>query len=304
MQRRDPWSIPLFRFSGIQVYLHASWFLIALFRVQSFVGPQLTLSWAVAVYVSVFAIVLLHEFGHALACRQTGGTANEIVLWPLGGIAFVSPPPRPGAVLWSIAAGPLVNVLLVPVFIALAAFGRSHGWGDSTPGLMAYCVTLRNINLGLLIFNLIPVYPLDGGQIFQALLWFVVGRTRSLQVAAGIGLIAVVAFVGFAFYVGALWLGIIALFLGQRCWVGLKQAKVLRMLEQAPRHHEFACPNCQASPPGGPLWACSNCGGPFDPFSTNAVCPHCQTAQATTTCPFCGTRHAVSAWQKAEPPRL
>jgi Zn-dependent protease len=58
---------------------------------------------------------LFHEFGHALACRQVGGQADLIVLWPLGGVAYVSPPPRPGALLWRIAAGPLVNVLLVPV---------------------------------------------------------------------------------------------------------------------------------------------------------------------------------------------
>src|SRR5213082_3368600 len=71
-------------------------------------------------YVALFGIVLLHEFGHALACRQTGGYADRIVLWPLGGIAFVSPPRRPGAVLWSIVAGPLVNVLLFPLFFSAA----------------------------------------------------------------------------------------------------------------------------------------------------------------------------------------
>src|SRR5205823_4575722 len=74
-------------------------------------------------YVSVFVIVLMHEFGHALACRQVGGIANRIVLWPLGGIAFVDPPRRPGAYLWSIAAGPLVNVILLPVlaFVSMMA---------------------------------------------------------------------------------------------------------------------------------------------------------------------------------------
>ena len=56
-----------------------------------------------------------HEFGHALACRQVGGSANQIILWPLGGVAYVNPPQRPGATLWSIAAGPLVNVALLPV---------------------------------------------------------------------------------------------------------------------------------------------------------------------------------------------
>ena len=71
--------------------------------------------WPVLEYLALFVIVLVHEFGHALACRQVGGQANQIVLWPLGGVAYVAPPPRPGATLWSIAAGPLVNVVLAPV---------------------------------------------------------------------------------------------------------------------------------------------------------------------------------------------
>lgn len=117
---RHPWSLPLFRFAGIQVYLHASWFLVALVRIPSFVGADVSMVGAIAIYVTLFAIVLMHEFGHALACRQTGGQTHDIILWPLGGIAFVSPPPRPGATLWSIAAGPLVNLALVPVLLRLA----------------------------------------------------------------------------------------------------------------------------------------------------------------------------------------
>jgi Zn-dependent protease len=69
-------------------------------------------------YLALFSIVLMHEFGHALACRQVGGTADQILLWPFGGVAYVNPPQRPGAMLWSIAAGPLVNVALFPLLLA------------------------------------------------------------------------------------------------------------------------------------------------------------------------------------------
>src|ERR1051325_3889276 len=111
-------SIRLFRFAGIQVYLHWSWFLIALYEVnRSRMYPSVF--WNVLEYVSLFGIVLMHEFGHALACRQVGGRADQIVLWPLGGVAYVSPPQRPGAMLWSIAAGPLVNVVLFPILTGL-----------------------------------------------------------------------------------------------------------------------------------------------------------------------------------------
>jgi Zn-dependent protease len=103
-------SIHLFRVRGVDVFLHWSWFLVAAIEIETRKGIYGSILWNVYEYVALFAIVLLHEFGHAMACRQVGGTANQIVLWPLGGVAYVKPPQRPGATLWSIAAGPLVNV--------------------------------------------------------------------------------------------------------------------------------------------------------------------------------------------------
>src|SRR5205807_8960485 len=107
-------TIRLFKFSGIQVYLHFSWFIIAAYQLTQRLNNYQSPIFALYEYIALFGIVLLHEFGHALACRQTGGVADRIGLWPLGGIAFVNPPRRPGAMLWSIAAGPLVAVVLVP----------------------------------------------------------------------------------------------------------------------------------------------------------------------------------------------
>src|SRR5579862_1596562 len=126
-------SIHLFRFSGIDVFLHWSWFLVAVFEINSRKGSYSSITWNVLEYLALFLIVTMHEFGHALACRQVGGTSNQIVLWPLGGVAYVNPPPRPGATLWSLAAGPLVNVGLFPIFSAVALLGRSLGWPASAP---------------------------------------------------------------------------------------------------------------------------------------------------------------------------
>src|SRR5438309_9127693 len=108
-------SFQLFRFAGINVFLHWSWFFVAVIEISMRGRRYPSLAWNIAEYLALFLIVTLHEFGHALACRQVGGTANRIVLWPLGGVAYVNPPPRPGATLWSIAAGPLVNVALLPI---------------------------------------------------------------------------------------------------------------------------------------------------------------------------------------------
>jgi len=97
-------SIRLVHFLGIDVFLHWSWFLVAVFEIQSRKGRYAFITWNILEYLALFSIVLLHEFGHALACRQVGGKADQIVLWPLGGVAYVNPPQRPGATLWSIAA--------------------------------------------------------------------------------------------------------------------------------------------------------------------------------------------------------
>src|SRR5271167_3240258 len=147
-------SIRLFRFDGIDVFLHWSWFLVAAFEISNRTGRYSSLTWNVLEYLALFLIVMLHEFGHALACRQVGGTANQIVLWPLGGVAYVNPPPRPGATLWSITAGPLVNVVMVPVLSALGILSRSLGWAQTQPDVrLLHSIWI--INWGLLLFNLL-----------------------------------------------------------------------------------------------------------------------------------------------------
>src|SRR5438874_13840431 len=99
--------IRLFRFAGIDVYLHFTWFLVAAIFMTDYVRRFQSPVWGVLEYVARFVIVLTHEFGHALACCQVGGVATRIILWPLGGIAFVNPPLRPGAYPWWHAAWPL-----------------------------------------------------------------------------------------------------------------------------------------------------------------------------------------------------
>ena len=210
-------TIRLFQFSGIDVFLHWSWFLVAIFEINGRNRQYSSFVWNV-LEIALFLIVMLHEFGHSLACRQVGGTANRIVLWPLGGVAYVDPPPRPGAMLWSIAAGPLVNVGLFPVLLGLGLLSRSTGWAVAFPNAHALLRAVFYINGGLLIFNLLPIYPLDGGQIFRSLLWFVLGRARSLMVAAALGLVGVAGFVILAVYQQSAWFGILAVYMLLNCW--------------------------------------------------------------------------------------
>src|SRR5436309_15385986 len=150
-------SFRLFGFAGVQVYLHWSWLVVALIEINMRSRQYGSYVWNVLEYLALFGIVLMHEFGHALACRQVGGKAEQIILWPLGGVAYVAPPPRPGATLWSIAAGPLVNVALVPVLGILWIVSRSFHWPEALPNAHAYLIAISIINFGLLIFNLLPI---------------------------------------------------------------------------------------------------------------------------------------------------
>lgn len=229
-------AIRLFRFSGITVYLHFTWFLIAAYQVQARLGLYTRPVFALFEYVGLFAMVLMHEFGHALACRSTGGIANRIVLWPLGGVAFVQPPRRPGAILWSLAAGPLVNVALVPVYAIIVALARSVHLYEANPDAYQLIRTLALVNVILLVFNMLPVYPLDGGQILRALLWFPFGEIRSLQVASVIGLIGGAALATLALLLQSIWTGVMAFFLLSRAIAGWQEAKLLVRLEREGRY--------------------------------------------------------------------
>jgi Zn-dependent protease len=292
-------SIHLFRFAGIDLFLHWSWFLVAVYEIQSRAGSYSSITWNVLEYLALFLIVMLHEFGHALACRQVGGRANRIVLWPLGGVAYVDPPPRPGATLWSIAAGPLVNVALLPVLYVAVSQGHSLGWMTTAPNAFELLFTVQRINFWLLAFNILPIYPLDGGQILRSLLWFVLGRARSLMVATVLGLIGVVGFFGLALFSKDVWLGAIAVFMLMNCWGGLRHAQALLRLAKIPRRDGFACPACKTAPPIGNFWKCGHCGQSFDTFQTMGVCPYCHAQFAATACMDCGERHPINEWMVA-----
>jgi Zn-dependent protease len=225
-------AFPLFRVAGIQVYLHFTWFIVAVLEFSQFSRRYQSPIWGIFEYLSLFAIVLLHEFGHAFACRQVGGKADQIMLWPLGGAAFVSPPQRPGAYLWSIAAGPLVNVILFPIFTLILYGAAGAHLYMGYPDAFRFIRGVWNMNTGLLIFNLLPIYPLDGGQIVRGLLWFWLGRFRSLRVASVLGFIGAVGIAILAFYAQSIWLGIIAFFIFGQAQLGWRQSRQLELEEE------------------------------------------------------------------------
>jgi Zn-dependent protease len=289
-------SFRIFSFNGIQVFLHWSWFLWAVYETRGGVARYSSNTWNVLEFLALFLIVLMHEFGHALACRQVGGRADQIVLWPLGGVAYVDPPPRPGATLWSIAAGPLVNVVLFPIVGVIFLIGRSAGWAQSIPDVYRLLSSILWIDGALFAFNILPIYPLDGGQILRSLLWFVLGRARSLLAATIIGFIGIAGFIGLAVWIRSEWFGILALFMLINCWGGLQHARALLKLSKLPRRNGYACPECKTAPPVGEYWKCGQCGQALDTFQTGAACPRCGVRFNVTKCLDCGRARAINDW--------
>ena len=312
----------LFQFSGITVFMHWSWLLVAVFEISARSGAYSSFIGNVLEYLALFGIVTMHEFGHAFACRSVGGRADEILLWPFGGVAIVDPPPLPGATLWSIAAGPLVNVALSPILGGLALLISAAVW----PSVHAFFRSLTFINVGLLLFNLLPIYPLDGGQIVGALLWFVIGRVRSMLVTAIIGLAGVVGIGWLALSTFSLWLGFIAVFLTRQCLGGIRFARSLNSMASGPRRTGVACPSCHRAAPIGPYWRCDSCGAAFDVFDPSAgaapeptvittlslsggpaatsapeadvmQCPVCRADAAAAKCVHCNAVAPIADWK-------
>lgn len=313
-------AVRLFQFRGITVFLHWTWFLVALFEIQRTSSYSSAL-WNALEYVALFGIVTLHEFGHAFACRSVGGRADQIVLWPLGGVAYVDPPQRPGAVLWSIAAGPLVNLVLVPVLGVLALLLS----GPFPSDVQALLSRLVYINVVLLVFNLLPIYPLDGGQILGALLWFVIGRARSLMVSAVVGLAGLAGLAILALRSASGWLLVMTFFLGTRCIGTLRMARAMNRVAKAPRRQECSCPRCHETPPVGAFWRCRACGTAFDVFDATAPagadfatpnlspadrskrpagCPRCGEQSLASRCEQCGQVSLIEDWRMSVPPEL
>ena len=299
-------SLWLFRLIGIDVYMHWSWLLVAIFQVRYRAGvaeegnwffPLYESSkWYLIQYLALFGIVLLHEFGHALACRQVGGLADTILLWPLGGIAVVRPPQRAGALLWTAAAGPLVNVLLIPLLGGLVLLDGWADWSALSPDLLVFLKAISVINIAVLIFNLMPVYPLDGGQILQGVLWFLIGRAESLMVVSIIGMLIGGGVMMLALVSGNLMMCVLSAFVLFMASTGFRHGRLLSRLLSGPRRSEAACPTCKSAPLVGNYWTCKECGTRFDTFEHRGRCPECGQLYRTTQCPDCYQEHPIGDW--------
>jgi Zn-dependent protease len=235
-------ALTLFHVRGIRIGVDYSWFFVLFFVIlwlssyfDSIVGSGGPQPYVLAV-VSAFAFfgsILLHELGHALVALRNGIAITEITLWLFGGVAHLKRDSQsPGVEFRVAAAGPAVTLLIAVALsmLGVALAGSEQGFVDAmtvqegaeVSGWIAVVAWLASINVLVLIFNLIPAYPLDGGRIARAIAWRVTGdRGRATRFAAGMGqgfsylFVAVgIALVLSGNVISGIWLALIGLILG------------------------------------------------------------------------------------------
>ena len=185
------WSIKIARIAGIEIRLHLTFLLFLAWIGFSYyrLGGAPAATQGVAFMLALFGCVLLHEFGHALAARGFGIRTPDITLLPIGGVARLERmPDKPWQELVVAIAGPLVNVVIAAVLIF--ALGQHSEWEHlerlNQPGI-AMLAKLASVNIGLVLFNLIPAFPMDGGRVLRALLALALPYSRATQIAARVG---------------------------------------------------------------------------------------------------------------------
>lgn len=195
------WSWKIGEFAGIGVYVHATFLLIIAYVVYLHLAGGDTAAGAakgVLFVLAIFGCVVLHEFGHALAAKRYGIKTRDITLLPIGGVARLERmPDDPKQELVVALAGPAVNVVIAGVlFVWLRLVARLDALFeemDFTSG--SFAENLMKVNLWLVMFNLIPAFPMDGGRVLRGLLATRMDYVRATNIAAAIGQAAAFLFV-------------------------------------------------------------------------------------------------------------
>jgi Zn-dependent protease/predicted transcriptional regulator len=242
-------SIPLFKLAGFQIALDWSWLILAVLitwtlstGVFPYYYPDLPLAtyWSMGVVAALglFGSIILHELGHAAVARRYGLPIRRITLFIFGGVAEMeAEPERPAAEFWVAIAGPIVSFLvgLVCWLLLQAAAGA----GVPVAGVLAY---LASINMILALLNLVLAFPLDGGRILRAILWYWKGSLRwatrvASMIGGGFGILLIVLGVYRVLigdFVGGMWWFLIGLFVRFAAQMSYQQVLMRETLRGIP----------------------------------------------------------------------
>ena len=195
--------VPLFTLFGIRVQAHSSLVIVIVLGLLFGLGKGMDVQDRVVGATVLFLIVLLHEFGHCFTARAVGGESDEIIMHPLGGLALSRLPHRWLPHLLTSAGGPAVNVLICLVTGVLLYFANGQvPWNPfnyapfladratSWLNVAMYAWWIYQMSWSLLVFNLLPIFPLDGGQMLQAVLWPKFGYYKSMMFSCVVGMVA------------------------------------------------------------------------------------------------------------------
>ncbi len=261
---------------GIRIRLHWTMLLIGLLAFARGFDPLIAL-----MLLILFLTVLTHEFGHCFAARGVGGKADEVLLWPLGGLAFTSGTTRsPATFVWVALAGPLTHLpLALGLALLLAGFGHPVTLTDLNPlaadnypkSDLLHNIVYFAFRLQVLLFclNMLPAYPLDGGQVLFGLLAGRVDLPRLALLCAALGGLcsAGLYFLGTLLFIPLL-LAFEAVKLGMDASSGAIEHSHLAELYRGPR---LIAPTAEPEP--SDLHPCPRCGQPIHPRSE--LCVHC-----------------------------
>ncbi|WP_395718483.1 site-2 protease family protein [Prosthecobacter sp.] len=186
------WSFKLGRFLGIDVFVHFTFLIVlAIVGIAHWLpqGSLVQAFWGMVFFALLFLCVLLHEYGHALMARRFGVGTRDITLLPIGGVARLERiPEKPSQELLVALAGPAVNVVIalgLAAWLTLAqAWEPVSALGIAEGGLIE---RLLAVNIGLVLFNLLPAFPMDGGRVLRAVLAMKMDYARATSIAATVG---------------------------------------------------------------------------------------------------------------------
>lgn len=228
------WSWRLGEYAGIAVYMHATFLLLIAWVAISHLASGDTLRGAlggIAFILALFGCVLLHEFGHALAARRYGIKTRDITLLPIGGVARLERmPDDPRQELVVALAGPAVNVVIAAaLLIWLIVTSTLSPFGSVGVASGPFIERLLIVNVILVLFNMIPAFPMDGGRVVRALLAMRMEYTRATQTAANLGQGLAMLFGLFGLLTGHFMLLFIAFFV----WIGAAQEASMVQMKSA-----------------------------------------------------------------------
>lgn len=227
------WQLKIGEYSGIGVYLHATFFLLIGFVVLSHIlqgDPVSQTIVGVAFILALFASVVLHEFGHALTAKRYGIKTRDITLYPIGGVARLERmPDKPIQEFWVALAGPAVNVVIAAIlFVWITITNDIVSLERLSVTAGPFFERLMVTNISLVLFNMLPAFPMDGGRVLRALLAMRMEYTRATQIAATIGQGMALLF-GFVGLFTNPFLVFIALFV----WIGAAQEASMVQMKSA-----------------------------------------------------------------------